>query len=105
MAPPFHPGELAVQARAGVQHMARRIGRGIGSSLPPAARDFLHVQTLAVAGSIDPNGRVWASPLTGPPGFIRTLDDRTVRIDPTPRTGDPLLDNLRATGQLGIVAI
>lgn len=101
----YHEGELAVQARAGVQEIASRVGRSIRSMVPPAAQDFLRNQPMAVIGSVDSRGHVWASLLTGEPGFMRVIDERTLRIDAEPITGDPLSDNIKAEAQVGILAI
>ena len=48
---------------------------------------------MAVVGSVDADRRVWTSLLVGEPGFVRVLDERTVRIDATPLPGDPLEKN------------
>ena len=97
--------ELAVQERAGVQNDASRLGKGIRSALQPAQQDFLREQRLAVASSVDAHGRVWASLLTGEPGFLQAVDERTVFIDTTPTVGDPLWTNLQEKGPLGLLAI
>jgi hypothetical protein len=102
---PYHAGELAVQARAGVQELARRIGNSIGPSIPAAAQEFLRGQPLLVVASLDADGRVWASLLAGPPGFAQALDERTVLITARPAAGDPLGDNLRTGAPIGLLAI
>jgi predicted pyridoxine 5'-phosphate oxidase superfamily flavin-nucleotide-binding protein len=101
----YHAGELAVQTRAGVQEMARRIGNGIRRSIPAAAQDFLRGQPMLVVASRDAEGRVWASLLAGPPGFARALDEQTVSIAARPAVGDPLGDNLRPGAQIGLLVI
>ena len=105
MASVYHPGELSVQERAGVREMAARIGRSIGSTIPPAAWNFLRSQPLVVVGSVDASQRVWASLLTGAPGFVQAVDEHTVRINARPAAGDPLGDNLAANSQVGLIAI
>ena len=105
MASVYHPGELSVQERAGVREMAARIGRSIGSTIPPAAWNFLRNQPLVVVGSVDARQRVWASLLTGAPGFLHAVDEHTVRINARPATGDPLGNNLAANGKVGMIAI
>jgi predicted pyridoxine 5'-phosphate oxidase superfamily flavin-nucleotide-binding protein len=77
----FHEGELAVQRRAGVEGMARRVSAVIDDTISPAARDFYRAQSFVVVGTIDAEKRVWASLLTGEPGFIRVIDERTVFIE------------------------
>ena len=61
---------------------------------------------MVVVGSVGVDGRVWASQLVGEPGFVRALDERTVRIDATPVPGDPLAEVLQGAGtQVGMLAI
>ncbi len=104
-ASPFHGGELAVQARAGVQESARRVGGSIHATIPAAAQEFLRSQPLAVVATQGADGAVWASLLAGRPGFLSPLDEGTLRIDAAPTPGDPLAANLRAGGQIGLLAI
>jgi predicted pyridoxine 5'-phosphate oxidase superfamily flavin-nucleotide-binding protein len=94
-----------MQARVGVQEQARRVGNGTRSSMPAAAQDFLRGQPILVVASVDAEGRRWASLLTGPPGFARALDTRTVEIVARPAPGDPLIDNLRPGAPIGLLAI
>jgi uncharacterized protein len=102
----YHPGELAVQRLAGVPAQAARVGGIICPAIPPAAAHFLRVQRLAALGSVAPAGRVWASLLTGPPGFMRALDERTLRLEVSHGAGDErLLGNLRRRSKVGILAI
>lgn len=108
----YHEGELAVQRRAGVVEMARRVGNGIHDSIPETAQEFLQEQPMAVLSSVGQDGRVWCSVLTGEPGFLRTLDEHTLWIDATPHPADPLAENLRnrsenpfAQATLGMLAI
>ena len=102
---PYHSGELHVQERAGVREMAARIGRGIHATIPPPARDFLQEQPLVVAATVDDRGRVWASLLTGPPGFVEAADETSLRIDGPAPPHDPLDRNLERAGPIGLLAI
>jgi len=92
----YHPGERAVQRRAGATGRADHVGRSIRATVPPVAAAFLAERRTIVVGAADGEGRVWASPLTGPPGFVRAPDDRTVAVGVRPRPGDPLADVLAA---------
>ena len=105
MARVYHPGELSVQERAGVREMADRIGRSIGTTIPPAAWNFLRSQPLVIVGSVDAGRRVWASLLTGAPGLVQAVDENTVRINAQPTAGDPLGDNLATNNAVGLIAI
>jgi predicted pyridoxine 5'-phosphate oxidase superfamily flavin-nucleotide-binding protein len=86
----FHEGELAVQQRAGVAQLAGRVGAGIRPTIPAAAAEFVREQPWLVLGSADEAGDVWASLLTGAPGFVRARDERTIHIGAVPQPGEPL---------------
>ncbi|WP_415950097.1 pyridoxamine 5'-phosphate oxidase family protein [Streptomyces sp. KLOTTS4A1] len=106
----YHSGEVAVQARAGLAEQARFSLGGIGESIPPVARDFLAEQPLIVLGGADAEGRVWATQLTGEPGFLSVPDPRTLVVDALPVPQDPLAAVLDAAGpdapaRLGMIAI
>jgi uncharacterized protein len=102
---PYHEGEKALQARAGVREQAQAVGAIVEATLFPAARRFLAEQRLLVAASLDAQGRPWASLLTGPAGFARAVDETLLRIAATPVPGDPLGANLAARSELGLLAI
>ncbi len=101
----YHAGELVVQARAGVQAQADRLGKGIGSIIQPAAQDFLRSQRLAIASTVGTDAQVWASLLTGEPGFVQAIAEQTVRINATLVPGDPLSENLLLQSDIGILVI
>ncbi|MEO5574418.1 MAG: pyridoxamine 5'-phosphate oxidase family protein [Gammaproteobacteria bacterium] len=101
----YHSGELEVQARAGVQRQADRVGQIIGSTIPSAAQEFLRRQPFVVLSSVGAQGQVWVSVLTGKPGFTRAIDEQTVKIDSLPFDHDPLRENLQANPNIGILAI
>ena len=106
-AAPFHAGELAVQAREGVVGDAARLAAGFRPSFPALAREFLARQSLlVVAGVESTTTRVWASLLTGPPGFVATPDERTLRVHAAAAEGDPLAPLWRDGGaEAGALAI
>lgn len=102
---PFHPGEIAVQERAGVRAMARKIGGGIHPTIAAAAKPFLAEREMAVVAGVDEQGAVWASLLTGPRGFLEPVGDHRLRVRALPAAGDPLASSLRDGGALGLLAI
>ena len=106
---PYHDGELAVQERAGVSEMARRIGRSIRAEIPPVAAAFLAEQRLAVMGWVEDDGqergRVWASALFGEPGFISADGSDRVGIRAALAPGDPLAERARPPADVGLLAI
>jgi uncharacterized protein len=86
----FHEGELAVQRRAGVSGQAARLA---GMLDPPAIdgglRAFLADRDLVMITARDRAGRLWTSPLFGPPGFLRG-HDATLEVGALPGADDPL---------------
>lgn len=102
----YHAGELAVQQRMGQAEIAARVGRMIRTEIPAAAAAFLAEQPMIVLAATDDAGRVWASLVTGPTGFVHAEDDQTITVDALPVPGDPLHDVLRRPGrQVGMIAI
>jgi uncharacterized protein len=78
---PYHQGERAVQTRAGVRDRAEQMGRKmIRAFLPDQHRQFFEQLPFVLAGTVDRAGAVWASVLTGRPGFVYTPDEHTVRV-------------------------
>ena len=105
MADVFHAGELEVQERAGVRDQAAKIGTGIHAEISPAAYDFLRARRFVVVAGTDSGGALWASLLTGKPGFLEPVDARTLRIHAWPLSGDPLGEGLVDGADVGMVAI
>lgn len=90
MSNPFHEGELSVQERAGVSAQARKVGRIIGSNLPDGAAGFLAHLPILFRGGLDNQDNIWATALTGNPGFITADDSKHVTIQANPLPDDPL---------------
>ncbi|NMO22548.1 pyridoxamine 5-phosphate oxidase [Pyxidicoccus fallax] len=106
MGSPFHRGELAVQEREGTVREAERVGRSIGSTFPRAASDFLRTQRMVVVASRVPDsGRVWASLLTGEPGFASVRDEHSLQVLAEPVREDPLHAVLREESDVGLLGI
>ncbi len=99
----YHAGELAVQARAGVQEMAAQSERVIKRTINRGAQEFLYQQPMAFVASVDAEGRVWASVVAGPPGFMLAVDEETIHIGAAPKESDPLHDNLRMNPDVGLL--
>ena len=99
----YHSGELAVHARLGVQAEAESLAKAIGGAIvKPAMQNFLASQRLAIASTIDSSNRVWASLLTGEPGFLQAVAEQIVKIA---IDSDELKENLRLTDELGLLVI
>lgn len=102
---PFHSGELAIQAQAGVETEAQQLRGVVHSALKPAAQKFLLDQSFAVAGTIDAYGQIWTSLLIGTAGFINVLDQETIQITPILIPFDPLYHNLATNSAIGLLVI
>ncbi len=99
----YHSGELAVQARLGIQAEAESLAKAIGGAVvKPAMQSFLASQRLAIASTIDSSNRVWASLLTGEPGFLQAVAEQIVKIA---IDSDELKENLRLIEELGLLVI
>jgi predicted pyridoxine 5'-phosphate oxidase superfamily flavin-nucleotide-binding protein len=88
---PFHAGEQRVQTLAGVRDAAeQRARRALRPWMPEQHRAFFAQLSFMLAGAADADGRVWATMLTGAPGFAASPDPRTLRINALPAPPDPL---------------
>ncbi|MFJ9886148.1 pyridoxamine 5'-phosphate oxidase family protein [Streptomyces sp. NPDC091287] len=97
----YHRGEVAVQERAGLARRAASAGRAIRSDIPEVAADFLAQQPFLVVGGADDRGRIWATQLTGEPGFLSVPAPDTLAIGALPSPGDPLAGLLSGAGTDG----
>lgn len=108
-APPFHEGELAVQARVGERELADHNGVILQGTIAPRMAPFLTEQALLVVGSLDDQQQPWASVVFGAPGFARALSggrEVELALDEVARSpGDVLWTNLLAGRELALLAI
>ncbi len=101
----FHEGELAVQRRAGVSRDAARLsGMVAPARLGAGVARFLAERTFAAITARDPDGTLWLSPLTGPPGFLRADSPTALAVRTSPVGGDPLR-GLAADQAVGLIAV
>lgn len=103
---PFHEGEILIQERYGV---VERVGafakRAVRDHLTEQHRDFFRELPFVVLGSVDSEGRPWASIVAGDAGFLSTPSDRQLRVGARPVSGDPLLRSLRTGSRIGGLGI
>lgn len=103
---PYHRGSRAVQDLVGVREAADHLGRSIGDGIRPVAAAFLELQPMLVIGGADQAGAVWASLLTGRPGFVRATGPRQMSVAGGPRRADPLAQALVQEGApVGTIAL
>lgn len=102
----FHAGERQLQEWAGVRERLAQAGpKVIRDYMPEQHRLFFAELPLLFVGSLDAQGRPWASVLAGPSGFVRSPDPRTLRIDALPFRHDPLSETLKAGAPVGLLGI
>lgn len=102
----FHPGEQALQARAGVRERLESVGRVvIRDHMPDQHRElFGKLPTLLLAVQ-DDTGQPWATMLQGPAGFITSPDASTLQVRALPATGDPVLPWLAEGAAVGLLGL
>lgn len=108
MQSPFHEGELMVQRLVGEDSMAHRNGSIISNRVMGGALPFLAQQSMAVFGSRDDHGKLWASMLFGSPGMMSSADGHKVEFDLSQLTvedHDPFWRNIEANPTVGMLAI
>jgi predicted pyridoxine 5'-phosphate oxidase superfamily flavin-nucleotide-binding protein len=103
---PFHSGEQALQARAGVRERMERAGRiSIRKFMLDQHREFFEELPWVLVSSLDSQGRPWASALVGVPGFMHSPDARALEISASIPFGDPLRANLSVGAAVGLLGI
>ncbi|MFD4912421.1 pyridoxamine 5'-phosphate oxidase family protein [Streptomyces virginiae] len=102
----YHWGSLAMQERVGVRGPAEHVGRSIGTGIRDVAAAFLELQPHLVVGAADGLGRMWASLLTGPPGFVRATGPHRISVVGAVPAGDPLAEASATDGtRIGTIAL
>ncbi|WP_340558557.1 pyridoxamine 5'-phosphate oxidase family protein [Streptomyces sp. GSL17-111] len=101
----YHRGEAAAQQRAGLTGQAALSLAAIGTEVPPVAERFLEQQPMIVVGAADGDGRLWASPLTGAPGFLTVPAPGSLSVDALPLAEDPLAEVLTDPARRGPDAV
>ena len=100
----IHPGEQAVQRRAGEGHDSWGTPM-FGPRISASFASFLDRQCMLILSGVDSDGAVWSTTVAGPPGFITVVDDRTMVIAALPAEGDPLGEAFEEPATIGILAI
>lgn len=101
----YHEGELAVQTRVGIGSEGLAADAMYRPVMPSGVQRFLASQQLAVLSTKDAADLVWASMRSGPPGFLRALDERMLEIGGYSHPDDPLTANLGTHSEAGMIVI
>lgn len=98
---PFHDGERAAQARAGVSSH----GAGIRTFMPDQHRNFFAGLPWLFASLVDRQGWPLATVLTGEPGFASSPTATTLSVRSLPAADDPADIALDAGAPIGLLGI
>lgn len=103
----YHAGSRTLQDRLGVRDLADHVGRSVGEGVRSVAAAFLELQPQLVLGAADPvTGEVWASVITGTPGFVRATGPRQISVAGGPPPTDPLATAFATPGTpVGTIAL
>ncbi len=103
---PWHAGEIALQSTIGAVERMDEIGRKvIRDYMPDQHRDFFAQLPFAVFGTVDAEGRPWATLRAGEEGFMHSPDPRRLQLALPADADDPAQAGWRdgaAVGMLGI---
>jgi predicted pyridoxine 5'-phosphate oxidase superfamily flavin-nucleotide-binding protein len=101
----FHAGELAVQRRAGVEAEAARLSALLEPvDLSGGITKFLAARTFAALTARENAGRLWVTPLIGPPGFLAVVPPTSLVVYATMPPGDPL-HGLPVDQRVGMIVV
>lgn len=101
----YHAGERLAQALAGETERPEHLGRSIRSTIPAVAAAFLAERRMITVAAAGADGRVWASLLSGPAGFMSAPDEHTLLVGAKPVAGDPLAAVLAEPALVGTIAV
>lgn len=102
---PFHEGERAAQARAGVGDMAERVGSFIRDHLPEQHRAFHTSLPFLVVSGADAAGKVWVTLVEGANGFATSPDPRRINLDTLLASADPMAEAFASGTDIGVLGI
>jgi predicted pyridoxine 5'-phosphate oxidase superfamily flavin-nucleotide-binding protein len=103
---PWHLGELALQAKAGVVERMDEVGRRVVRDyMPDQHREFFGRLPFLVVGAVDDKGAPWTTLLTGMPGFIHSPDPRTLSVAARLNPLDPGQASLTEGAAVGLLGI
>ena len=103
---PWHAGELAIQASIGVVERMDAVGRKvIRDFMPEQHREFFAQLPFAVLGTVDAEGRPWATLRAGEQGFMHAPDPQHLRLSLPAEPDDPAQAGLQDGAPIGMLGI
>lgn len=104
----FHSGELEVQQRVGETQAAETNKKLVTPYIVKGAVNFVEKQAMAIVGSRNKAGELWASLLIGNYGFVKVQDPTSVVFNTSKLISDPadvFYSNIQQDNQLGALFI
>lgn len=105
---PYHEGELAVQQRLQQVDIAKRNSFSIKNTIVAGAFRFIEQQSMLIIGSVNADGSVWSSIVTGQSGFMRVLNNQQIELSKSKlylQKSDPLWHNIQQNTNIGLLII
>jgi uncharacterized protein len=102
----WHDGEVEIQRRAGVANIMAPVAcQAIRRELLPQHQKFFGNLPFVIAAAVAPDGEVWATVLSGRPGFLQCPDPTTLEIATTADQLDPAWTGLGDGQPIGLLGI
>lgn len=101
----FHSGERKVQAKLGVEKISNSVGRMIQPNIEESYQFFIESQPMVIMGTTDSKGHLWSSSIFGELGFMRVVNNRTVRIHIQEYAKGEWFTHLQSNFNIGLIVI
>lgn len=102
----WHEGEKALHDHLGITKQMEDVGsRVVRPFMPDQHRDFFQNLPFIVAGAVDDQGDVWATLLSGKPGFMHSPNNQQLDITTNLSKSDPAIAGLNKGEAIGLLGI
>ena len=106
--PIYHQGELEAQFRAGERNLSERNAKAVSNKITPGAVNFLQNQPFIIATTRNSAGEVYASAISGKPGYLKVINEQNIEIDTVLVTSNPMdvfWKNIKEDQSIGLLFI
>lgn len=102
----WHAGERILQQKIGASERMEAVGQKvIRDYMPDQHREFYEQLPFMIVGTVDPQGRPWATMIEGTPGFVSSPDPRHLDLALTPDSDDPAAPGMGSGSAIGMLGI
>lgn len=103
---PWHAGEVALQEKVGVVAKMNELGRRVVRDyLPEQHRTFYRQLPFIALGAVADDGDVWATFVTGQPGFMQSPTEKILHMQLAADPHDPASSGLYDGAAIGLLGI